>query len=393
MKQKKQNFEYLLKQAEQGDSEAQYDLGLLYYNGGEGFPKDGCEAIKWFRLSAEQGNANGQFGLGMCYKYGIGITEDRKEAVKWIRQAAENDHFGAIRRIYGLDLGWCGVESTKEGLKRIKKFAKQGNPEAQFDMGYCYESGDGVTHNYEKAIKWYKLSAEQGNEYSQYRLGELSRLGIINMINDEDAAKLFKMSADQGCAQAQCSLGVCYLNGIGVAKNDIEAIKLIKMSAEQEYIDACLILGWLYFYGRGVNKNVEEAISWYRKAAIQGDPQAQYKLIECYLYGRGTSKNIEEAKKWFEAYHEGCEDPYEKYWIGFPWDDEKSVVKWFSKLAEQGDSNAQYHLGLCYLLGYGIDNNVDEAVKWLRKATNDEIGYNDAQEELDDITNNCNKNK
>ena len=163
------------------------------------------------------------------------------------------------------------------------------------------------------------------------------------------------------------------------------------MSAEQEDFEAWSLLGLLYFYGRGVDKNAEEAISWYRKAAIQGDPQAQYKLIECYLYGRGTVKNTEEAKKWFEAYHDECEDPYDKYWIGFPWDDERSAVKWFSKLAEQGNSEAQYHLGLCYLLGYGVDKNVEEAVKWLEKAAKDEL--TDAQEELDDITNNCNKNK
>jgi TPR repeat protein len=55
-------------------------------------------------------------------------------------------------------------------------------------------------------------------------------------------------------------------------------------------------------------------------------------------------------------------------------------------LAEQGNSKAQYHLGLCYLLGYGVDKNVEEAVKWLEKAAKEE--YADAQEELDDITNN-----
>ena len=205
------------------------------------------------------------------------------------------------------------------------------------------------------------------------------------MQNEEEAAKWFKMSAEQGNSLAQCYLGVCYFNGFGVQQNDIEAFKLIKMSAEQEDFEAWSLLGLLYFYGRGVDKNAEEAIFWYRKAAIQGDPQAQYKLFECYLYGRGTAKNIEEAKKWFKACHS------EDYWIDLPWDDEKSAVKWFSKLAEQGNSKAQYHLGLCYLLGYGVDKNVEEAVKWLEKAAKDEL--TDAQEELDDITNNCNKNK
>ena len=120
----KQSIDCILKKAKQGDPEAQYDLGFLYYNGDGGLPKDDCEAVKWYRISAEQGNANGQFGLGMCYKYGIGITVNRKEAVKWIRKAVENGHVGAIRRISGLDLGYWEVESTKEDLKKDKEICQ-----------------------------------------------------------------------------------------------------------------------------------------------------------------------------------------------------------------------------------------------------------------------------
>ena len=42
--------------------------------------------------------------------------------------------------------------------------AEQGNPTAQNNLGFCYESGSGVDQSEEEAIKWYKLSAKQGNE-------------------------------------------------------------------------------------------------------------------------------------------------------------------------------------------------------------------------------------
>jgi len=42
--------------AEQGDAEAQYNLGVRYANG-EGVPEDYKEAVKWFRKAAEQGFA------------------------------------------------------------------------------------------------------------------------------------------------------------------------------------------------------------------------------------------------------------------------------------------------------------------------------------------------
>ena len=50
--------------AEQGDADAQYNLGVRYANG-EGVLKDEAEAVRWYRLSADQGNADAQFNLGV----------------------------------------------------------------------------------------------------------------------------------------------------------------------------------------------------------------------------------------------------------------------------------------------------------------------------------------
>ena len=43
--------------AEQGHAEAQYNLGVMYRNG-QGVPHDDAEAVKWYRLAAEQGYAS-----------------------------------------------------------------------------------------------------------------------------------------------------------------------------------------------------------------------------------------------------------------------------------------------------------------------------------------------
>ena len=41
---------------------------------------------------------------------------------------------------------------------------------------------------------------------------------------------------------------------------------------------------------------------------------------------------------------------------------------WFKKAAEQGAPIAQIKLGECYLYGYGVPKNFEEAVKWFRKS-------------------------
>ena len=45
---------------------AQYNLGVKY-DTGEGVPQDAAEAVRWFRLAAEQGIASVQNNLGLMY--------------------------------------------------------------------------------------------------------------------------------------------------------------------------------------------------------------------------------------------------------------------------------------------------------------------------------------
>jgi TPR repeat protein len=49
--------------AEQGDAQAQYNLGIMYDNG-QDVPQDYTAAASWYRKAAEQGHAQAQFNLG-----------------------------------------------------------------------------------------------------------------------------------------------------------------------------------------------------------------------------------------------------------------------------------------------------------------------------------------
>ena len=92
---KKGNFETALKEwrplAEQGDSYAQYNLGLMY-DYGEGVIEDYTLAVYWFRKAAEQCHTKGQYSIGYMYASGRGIAKDDTQAVYWFRKAAEQGH-------------------------------------------------------------------------------------------------------------------------------------------------------------------------------------------------------------------------------------------------------------------------------------------------------------
>ena len=69
------SIDSLIKAAEQGDAEAQNNLGLAYYNG-KGVTQDYVEAVKWWRKAAKQSNANAQYKLGLIYADGWGVKQD-----------------------------------------------------------------------------------------------------------------------------------------------------------------------------------------------------------------------------------------------------------------------------------------------------------------------------
>lgn len=61
--------------------------GHNYFNKG-----NYSEAVDCFRKAAEQGLAEGQYNLGMCYGKGQGVPRNFDEALKWIRKAAAQDY-------------------------------------------------------------------------------------------------------------------------------------------------------------------------------------------------------------------------------------------------------------------------------------------------------------
>ena len=68
-------YKLWLPHAEQGDDEAQFNLGLISHQG-LGVQQDFKDAIKWYRLSAEQGNSSAQNNLGEMYNRGQGVPQD-----------------------------------------------------------------------------------------------------------------------------------------------------------------------------------------------------------------------------------------------------------------------------------------------------------------------------
>ncbi len=148
---------------------AQHILGLWYDTGDYGLAEDDEEAVRWYRLAAEQGNAGGQSALGFMYARGEGLPEDDEEAVRWYRLAAEQGYAGAQ---YNLGLMYAegeGVpEDDEEAVWWYRLAAEQGHASAQHKLGLMYAHGAGVPEDLVLAYMWYNLSAAQGNSRGRW---------------------------------------------------------------------------------------------------------------------------------------------------------------------------------------------------------------------------------
>ena len=75
--------------ADQGDAEGQYFLGLFYHNA-FGVKRDQTEALKWFLKAAQQGDARSQYYVGIMYASGQGVAKDLAMADMWLSLSAAN---------------------------------------------------------------------------------------------------------------------------------------------------------------------------------------------------------------------------------------------------------------------------------------------------------------
>ena len=109
--------------AEQGDAQAQADLGFMY-SAGEGVPQDDVEAIRWYRLAADQGQARAQYRLSLSYAAGQGVPQDYVEAHKWANLAASRATF-VDQKIYTEERDFRAKLITPAELAEAKRRASE----------------------------------------------------------------------------------------------------------------------------------------------------------------------------------------------------------------------------------------------------------------------------
>ncbi len=136
------------------------------------FP-DSTPEVVFTRADAEAGNADAQFGMGVCCSI-TGATPDYTQAAEWYRKAAEQNHHLAqfnLGQMFAHGHGMAVDEAA--AAMWIRRAADGGDAGAQFDLGRRCQRDSRKTvegaaaESRIEAYKWYRLAAAQGYGSSQ----------------------------------------------------------------------------------------------------------------------------------------------------------------------------------------------------------------------------------
>lgn len=273
---------------------------------------------------------------------------------------------------------------------------EKGDPDAAYELSFCYERGIGVEVDEERAHAYLQEAADGGDPGAKWALASDFSKGTKYTPQDkEQARKLFieaaeadtdlmteiadfYMDADEEdfpidleiaenwirkafaagekrfSSERLLKLAKIYEAGEIVAKELDKAISLYREITEIEqkasltedqrlfsHGEAAFLLGKIYENGNGVPANNDEAVKYFRIAATHGNRDAHRRLGEILFFGQlGQPKNPKEGVK----YLEGCDNDS---------DFRNDIIGYYRPLAESGDAEAQFRLSeLLYDVGW-----------------------------------------
>lgn len=149
--------------ADQGDPQAQNNLGVLYATG-SGVPQSDAQAVEWYRLAAQQNDSQGQTNLAAMYQQGRGVPQDFAHAFTLVQKAAES-----------------------------------GNPVAQNNLALMYANGQGTARSYVWAYAWLHVAAAEVSSAAQLRdrIGQKMQPAEIAKAKQLAAQKLKQLNTNQ----------------------------------------------------------------------------------------------------------------------------------------------------------------------------------------------------
>lgn len=127
------------------------------------------ERMRKMRSAAEDGQAQAQYDLGKALVGGELGKADKECGREWLAKAAVQGHVGAEALLASELLADASPETHGQAIDWLRRAAESGHVESQHALALRFSAGDGVERDAAEAARWHTLAAESGHPISQVR--------------------------------------------------------------------------------------------------------------------------------------------------------------------------------------------------------------------------------
>lgn len=291
----KKAFKFYKESANLGYSAAQFNLAMMYFEGGDGINPNPTKGFALLEKAADQGHLQSLYLLGSFHFDGMGVEKNRPLSAKLYSKAAEKVFFLSLTPLSFIYQYGLGVKKdTKKALSLIEKLFEK--TKSYQSSHYYYPqlaelySQEGDQRDPQKAKDLIEMGAQKGDVFCQICLEESKASGKeVDEILLSPLA-LYEKAAHQGDFYYQYLLCYFYYNGIygEKSKQDISSLIHQFRNPDNILLDLFLIS---YFYKE---RNFQEALELcnhyisHIDSPLPGDPDNC--LSNCLLILRSLIK-------------------------------------------------------------------------------------------------------
>jgi TPR repeat protein len=398
----------LLRRAEAGNADAQFQLGVIHQFS-LGVPRDDAAARAWFAKAAAQGHARALGSLGYMMMVGAGGPQDIASAEQALRRAGELGEATASANLAELILQTRPAEA-KDAVALLERATAAGAINARYRLGRLLIEGEAVPADAQRGRELLESAAEAGSPFADTYLAYL----VFEARDEAQAARGLAWAQRAAAADLPGGLnelGRYYLEGFGTPRDPRRAATVFAAAAargepvswynlallhsgpqygllnlaqarqeairaaEMGYLPAAALAGQMLYKAEGGPRDRVAARPYLQRAADAGIANAQNLLAGLLFNGEGVPPDQKTAMDWWEKAaaqgHGAAVNNFATYLAtgrGRPADPARAR-QLIAAQAEAGYAPSQFRWALWQEQGWqGTRKDLPAAIGWFRRA-------------------------
>lgn len=238
----------------------------------------------WWKLAAEQGDAEGLYYLGVFYGTGDVVSQDYKVSRDYFELADQRGCFDATFQLGVYHMFGFGVKKDiHQALTFFERAAANGHAEAAAWAGHIYEQGiDGIKVDHLKAFNRYMIAAGQDNEEAIWYVIQGYLLGQGAEKDFGKAYEWFLKAKALGYERIKTLFGIHYFNQ-GDDESLDKALQLFNDGCNADIPQAFYFMGIMALKGYCKTNDVKSEVrKWFLEGAVRGDQMSIQALMKCF---------------------------------------------------------------------------------------------------------------